>query len=173
MAEEAAEAAPKKKSKMGLMLIVLIVLVLGGGGAGAFFFMKSKGDTSKEASAGKEVGGATHAKKGEDGKEAEPGVLSLESFIANLADPEGDRYLKCTLRLEIDHRESAEAIKANDLVITKIRDRILTLLTSKTFAQIASADGKDTLREEIRKQLDPLLLGGHIEGVYYSEFIVQ
>lgn len=179
MAEAAASEAEAKKpkGKKGLMIIgMAALLLLGGGGAGAFVLMRGGGETKGKTKSAKAEEGGEHAKsgKGEKGGEAgESGVLSLESFIANLADAEGDRYIKCTMRLELDDKASADALKSNELAITKIRDRILTLLTSKTYAQIASAEGKDTLRSEIRAQLDPLLGGCHIAGVYYTEFIVQ
>src|SRR5439155_8418122 len=149
--------------------LLLVVLVLGGGGVAAFVLLRpaAASRASAEGAKGEHGGGA------KDGKTAERGVLSLESFIANLADSGGERYIKCTMRLEIDDRQTAEKLKTDELAITKIRDRILTLLTSKTYEQVASSEGKDTLRTEIAKQLEPILEGGHISGVYYTEFIVQ
>jgi len=177
MAEAAAEAEPKKKGKKGLILVLLAAVVLlgGGGGAGYWFVLRPKA-AKPEATAHKTGEGGEGAKAAEgadSGDSAEHGILSLEAFIANLADPEGDRYVKCTMRLEMDKREIAERIKSDDLAITKIRDRVLTLLTSKTFTQIASAQGKDELRSEIQSNLSPLLLGGRVTGVYFTEFIVQ
>ena len=152
-----------------LVLLAAGGLLGGGGGAGYYFVLRPKA-AKTDAAAQKAGEGGEAAKAAES---ADHGILSLEAFIANLADPEGDRYVKCTMRLEMDKREIAERIKTDDLAITKIRDRILTLLTSKTFTQIASAQGKDELRSEIQQNLSPLLLGGRVTGVYFTEFIVQ
>ena len=174
MAEAEGTEAKKPKGKTGLIIVLLlVVLLLGGGGAAAVILLRSSGAAraSEEKKSGHErAEGDKAAKAGDKG---ERGVLSLESFIANLADPEGERYIKCTMRLEIDDRQKAEKLKLDELAITKIRDRILTLLTSKTYAQVASSEGKDSLRTEIAKELEPILEGGHISGVYYTEFIVQ
>lgn len=168
MADAPTEEAPKKKGK-GLIIIVLVaVLLLGGGGAGAFVFLRGKGTSSASAH-----GEASKESKSTEGPEAQPGVLSLEAFITNLADSDGDRYIKCTMRLALDRYETAEKVKGSEISLTRIRDRILTLLSSKTYGQIASSEGKENLRKEIREQVDPLLDGGKVTDVYYSEFIVQ
>lgn len=171
MAEEAAapEAAPAPKKGKGLLFIIIGVVVLALGGGGAFFFLKSGGKA--EGAAG------SRGKGGEQGEAASAevslGVLSLEPFIVNLADAEGDRYIKCTMRLVLDSREAAETVKSDEISITKIRDRMLTVLSTKTFAEVATAAGKESLRQEVQKQVDPVLSKGKISEVYFTEFIVQ
>jgi flagellar FliL protein len=170
-ASAASEAAPApKKGKKGRLLIVVGVVVLGLAGGGAFFFLKS----GKKEAAGK---GAPHAEGSAHGgaasAEATPGVLTLEPFIVNLADADGARYIKCTMRLVLDSREAAEMVKADELSVTKIRDRMLTVLSTKTFAEVATAAGKETLRQEVQQQVDPVLRKGRIAEVYFTEFIVQ
>ena len=160
-------AAPKKKGKGLLFLVAGVVLV--GAAGGGFLLMRPKGK-AEGASA------AAHGEGGEHGAAASPearGVVSLEPFIVNLADAEGDRYIKCTMRIVLDTKEAAEAVKADELSVTKIRDRMLTLLSSKSYSQVASAEGKETLRQEIQKQIDPVLAKGKVAEVYYTEFIVQ
>jgi len=161
-------AAPKKKGKGLLFIIAGVVLVAAAGGG--FFLLRPKAK-SEGAAAAAEHGGGGH---GEAAKAPEArGVVSLEPFIVNLADAEGDRYIKCTMRIVLDSREAAEAVRADELSVTKIRDRMLTLLSSKSYGQVASAEGKETLRQEIQKQIDPVLATGKVSEVYYTEFIVQ
>jgi flagellar protein FliL len=178
MAEEAAAAAPteekKKIGKMGrkrlLLLSVGILVLLGAGSAGAFFW-PSRGDAKRSAAAdakGKHESHGAAAEQGERGS-----VLSLEPFIVNLADPEGDRYIKCTMRLVLDRPEVAEAVKSDELTITRIRDRVLTLLSSKAFSQVATPEGKEILRKEIQVQVTSVLRSAAVSAVYYTEFIVQ
>lgn len=155
---------PKKKSRKGLILVLLLVLVLGGAGAGTFAFMKLRSAKGAEKAEG------AHAA---EAPAAEPGVISLEPFVTNLAGEDSDRYVKCTIRLELDRKETADKVRADDLSITRLRDRVLTLLTSKRFAEVASAEGKERLRDEIRARVEPLLAGGKVREVYYTEFLVQ
>jgi flagellar FliL protein len=173
MAEAVADAAPvaeKKKGRKGLVLaLVGAVAVLGAGGVGAFYWM-SPGAGKEAAPAAAESHGGHGGAKAEGGRH---GVLSLEPFIVNLADPEGDRYIKCTMRLVLDHPDSAEAVKSDDLAITRVRDRVLTLLSSKAFAQVATPEGKESLRKEIQTQVTAVLQSASVSEVYYTEFIVQ
>jgi len=162
-------AAPKKKGKGLLFIIAGVVLVAAAGGG--FFLLRPKAKSGGAAAAAEHGEGGGH---GEAAKAPEArGVVSLEPFIVNLADAEGDRYIKCTMRLVLDSREAAEAVRADELSVTKIRDRMLTLLSSKSYGQVASAEGKETLRQEIQKQIDPVLATGKVSEVYYTEFIVQ
>jgi flagellar FliL protein len=174
MAEAVADSAPveeKKKGKKGLLFILIgAVVLLGAGGGGAFYWMSRGGGKGPEkAVAEGEQGGPGGAERG-GGRH---GVLSLEPFIVNLADPEGDRYIKCTMRLVLDRPESAEAVKSDELAITRIRDRVLTLLSSKAFAQVATPEGKESLRKEIQTSVTSVLQSVEVSEVYYTEFIVQ
>jgi flagellar FliL protein len=180
MAEpEAEEGAPvpAKRGKMGLFLGLAGAIVLAGGGAaGALYY--SKAAAAKPAAAGKAAPkggheGADAEASGPAEKGAPRGVLSLEPFIVNLADADGERYVKCTMRLVLDTYEASEAVKLDELAITRARDRMLTLLSSKAYADIATPDGKEKLRGEVREQLSAALGHGKIEEVYFTEFIVQ
>lgn len=163
MAESEEPKAEKKKSKKGMVLVLAVTIALAGGGAGTFALLKMKGGGAA----------AAHAEEAKTEPAPEPGVISLEPFVTNLADPEGDRYVKCTLRLELERRESADKLKTDEISITRLRDRVLTLLSSKKFAEVTTSEGKQRLREELRAELEPLLQGGKMREVYYTEFLVQ
>jgi flagellar protein FliL len=180
MAEATAEAVPataKKKSPVRLVLILVgAVVLLGGGAAGAYLMLSHKGGGAHEGKAAEEKaaeGKASEAPAKGEGAGESYGVLSLEPFIVNLADDGGDRYVKCTMRLVLDHQAVADAAKTDDLTITRIRDRVLTLLSSKAFAQVATPDGKESLRKEIQAQVNTILKSASVTEVYYTEFIVQ
>jgi flagellar FliL protein len=53
----------------------------------------------------------------------------------------------------------------------KIRDIIIIIVSSKTYAQISAKEGKDQLRDEIRDQVNLFLTKGQIQKVYFTEFI--
>ena len=55
----------------------------------------------------------------------------------------------------------------------RIRDRVLTVLTSKTFGDMSNPLGKESLRHEIQTQLQPVIEQAQIQGVLFSEFVVQ
>jgi flagellar FliL protein len=53
----------------------------------------------------------------------------------------------------------------------KIRDIIIIVLSSKTYAEVSTKEGKDELREEIRDKVNLFLTKGQINRVYFTEFI--
>ncbi len=128
----------------------------------------------------------------------EPGdgfMFSTGTKIVNLADPGGRRYLKTTIVLEFAppaslQADAAEAPKGegegdgpvdpstlfNDELNARlpvINDALTTLLSSKTFEEIYTIEGKENLRQEILDTISERLPEYHVIYVYFTEFVVQ
>lgn len=157
--EDVVENAPvKKKAPIKLIVIILVaLLVVGGGVAGGLYFFSHKAKNEKMA----------------EEKPAAPLVgplLSLEPFIVNLADNQGERYLKVVMQLEL----SDPAVTADvEVLKPKIRDNILDMLSAKTYADLTDQAGKQRLRDEIALRVGSFLTKGKIVNVYFTEFVVQ
>ena len=111
----------------------------------------------------------------EAGDQAEQtiGVLEMETFLTNINDPEGQRHARLRVKLAVVPEERVAEIKADALLMARLRDRILTLLTSKTYRQLNDAKGKELFRKEILERLNPLLESGEVKEVLFSDFVVQ
>lgn len=172
---EGGEEAPKKKSKLPL-IIGLVVLLAGGGGAGWWFFLRKPPVTAEGEAAAKEHGGEGGEHGGgsehEKGSENEGGgaTEALDPFIANLADEDGRRYLKATLQFEFFEKEVPTEFGERQ---AQVRDAILTLLTSKTFGEVRTPQGKALLREELINRTNHVVHRDVVRAVYFTEFIVQ
>jgi flagellar FliL protein len=174
---EAAPAAeaPKRKSKLPLLLSVLVILA---GGAAAAWYLGALpiGGKARHAEATAAVpeagGGEAHdaAAHGATVKGAVGPLLPFEPFIANLADQGGSRYLKATFQLEFLGTTVPAGVDGR---LPQIRDLLLTLLTSKTFDEIRTPEGKQQLREEIIARVNQVLERDAVKAVYFTEFIVQ
>jgi flagellar FliL protein len=143
-----------------LMLIVLVVagVLLGVGGTAAFFLMGPKPAVA-EGAAEPELG--------------PPGIISMETFLVNVPTSTGDGYVKVNMRLAVTPASLTGAVEGDELLQAKLRDRVLTLLTSKSAEELISPLGKEGFRREIKSVLGPLLDGGEIQEVLFSEFVVQ
>ena len=97
-------------------------------------------------------------------------MFPLDPFIVNLAGSGGKRFLKVTVSLELSSPEVHVEIKEN---IHKITDSILMLLSSKTFEDVYSIQGKFKLKDEITTRVNGLLVLGHVKDAYFTEFIIQ
>lgn len=161
--EEKQESQPKKKSgKLKWILMLVILLLLGGGGYFAYtkFFASSDDTATSEEQAGKQ------ADKGpQDAK-----LVTLPTFLVNLADPLGRRYLKLTMDVEVEGEKTVEKLNEN---MAKVRDAVILLLSSKTYADLSTLENKQLLKMEIVNQLNLILETSNILRVYFTEMVIQ
>lgn len=157
---EATAEAPKKSKKM--LIILLSATILIGGGGGGFLYWKS---TKSEAAAAATTPAAVEAET--------PALVSLDTFLVNLNDPQGDRYLKLTMRLAVAPESVAEQVSTDELLLARLRDRVLNVLMRKTFSELSNPLGKDGLRLEIETAINDLLETGTVHDVLFAEFVVQ
>jgi flagellar FliL protein len=169
MAEESAQAvAPEaggadapKGGKGKLLVIVGVAVVLLGGGAGFAWWKGLLGGGGGHDAEAKEAG--ENAEKPHTGT-----IVPLDPFIANLADEDGRRYLKATLQVEFFEAHEPEEFK-----LPQVRDLLITLFSSKVFAEIRTPEGKAVLREDIINRLNRAMHKDVVKSVYFTEFIVQ
>jgi flagellar FliL protein len=160
----APEAPAAAKGGMGkLALIGGAVLVLAGG-AGAAWKLGVFGHAKKAETA------AAEGEAKEDEKPSVGAIVPLDPFIANLADEDGKRYLKATLQVEFFGPRVPDEFNTR---LPQVRDLVLTLLTSKLFADIRTPEGKTVLRDEIINRMNRSLNNDLVKAVYFTEFIVQ
>ena len=177
--EEGGEAAGEEEKKglpIKLILIVVGVLALAGGGYFAYtnFFQEEAVEESAEGDKkGEEGGEGGEGASGESTEELPPGVgvmFTMDPFVVNLAGSNGKRFLKVTATLELSSPEVNPEFEEN---LQKITDSILVLLSSKTFEDVYSVQGKFKLKDEITTRVNRFLVVGHVKDAYFTEFIVQ
>lgn len=140
-------------SKKLMIMIAGGIVLLGGGGGAAYYLTQSDDPTAVV--------------------EEPAGLLELEQFLTNVHDPSGERYARLTVKLAIVPRPRADEIKADSLVMARMRDGVLTLITGKTFEELSDPAGKEIFRAEIQQRLNSLVEDGRIREVLFSDFVVQ
>ena len=174
--EEGGEAAGEEEKKglpIKLILIVVGVLALAGGGYFAYtnFFQEEAVEESAENDKNEGEGG--EGADGEKKEELPPDVgvmFTMDPFVVNLAGSKGKRFLKVTTTLELSSPEVNPEFEEN---LQKITDSILVLLSSKSFEDVYSVQGKFKLKDEITTRVNRFLVVGHVKDAYFTEFIVQ
>jgi flagellar FliL protein len=173
MAEEEQQLeSPKEEKKGGKLKLIIIgvvlLAVLGGGGYFAYTkFIGPKFFGSEETAEGAEGEEAGEEKAPEPG---ETELFSLPTFVVNLADPLGRRYLKIAIDVEVVNSDAVEQLTTSE---SKVRDAIILLLSSKTFAELATMEDKIRLKQEIVERLNQVLGGSKVLRVYFTEMVVQ
>jgi len=97
-------------------------------------------------------------------------LVPMETFLVNLAGTRGNKLVKINMELEVDGPKVEEEI---DKRKPQIRDIIIILLSSKTYDQMSTKEGKETLRDEVRDTVNSFLTKGKIKKVYFTDFIVN
>jgi len=96
----------------------------------------------------------------------------METFIVNLAGSKGRRVAKVNMELELKEAEEEGKIAAEiEQRKAQIRDIIIIILSSKSYEEVSSREGKDNLRSEIKDTINSFLTTGKISNVFFTEFI--
>jgi len=168
------EEAGEKKSGGILPLInmVLLVAVLGIGGFIAWKVMQldSLPTEADKAPAQTEDTTLPEADTEEANPDAPPIFIDLADITVNLADPETSRFLRAKIKLEVHSEKNQAKIDAH---MIKINDLVITNLTSKTFQDIRTPQGKYKLKEELIYRINQLIGGKPVKGLYFTEFVSQ
>lgn len=126
----------------------------------------------------RQIGKSREIKKVSDKKTEDKGVVEekilivpLDAIIVNLSGSSGRRYLKTKINLEARDEDVKKKIEVR---VIQIKDRLITILSSKTLEDIEGIEGQENLRREIKDTVDVLLKAeGGIMQVYFSEFVIQ
>lgn len=179
---------------MIIMAVIIVVCTAVSSAASVYFLapmvLKPLLAQMAPAAEGEEgEGGEAHGEEGHG--EATPmvgPVLELEEFTVNLRDPDGQRYLRATLSLTVTADDpqfgklSGEALHKWEEnfhhemghYVPSIRDIVISTLTKKTAAELSTMQGKEQVKEEIKRQSEALLHGKHkVIRVNLENFIIQ
>jgi len=169
--EESGEPKKKKGGTLKLIIIVFLLLIILGvlGGVAYMLFLKPKPEETEQMAETKKKAAAPKKEKKEG--EGIGALYPMENFIVNMADSGGTRYLRVTLQLELD--ETKKFAEALDMRKPQLRDAILTVLASKRYEEVSSAQGKLILKQELIRRLNSLITEGTIMNIYFTEFVAQ
>ncbi|OBQ54846.1 flagellar basal body-associated FliL family protein [Halodesulfovibrio spirochaetisodalis] len=159
MIEEGSESK-KKSGKMKWIIMLLVLLLLGGGG---YYAYTTYFQNSTEAAAPQDV-------QLEEVDTSDSMVVTLPSFLVNLSDPLGRRYIKLTLDVEVANADSAQTLEAQG---AKVRDAVILLLSSKSYADLASLESKLLLKNELVTRLNQIIGSSKVVRVYFTELVIQ
>lgn len=178
----APDASQPKKSKTKLFLIIGLVIALLTGGAGGYFFL-GKTTKAEESADSESKKSKKDSKKSEEGSEGEDSfgdslpddenvkeVVELQPFIVNLADADSAKYLRMTVSLGIGDEGDK---KPEALFLTRVKNAMLAVLTTKKSQDVLTVEGKAKLRQELLKAAQAASEKPRVEAVYITDFIVQ
>jgi len=149
--------SPKKSSSKIFLIIGLAVIVLAG--AGGFLFLRR----SKAAP-------APHSDEPPPPSDIKT-VLHLETFTVNMDDPEQKTYLRIGIDLGLASAGKGEAKSAAPTAL--VRDTILSILTAAKPSDVATAEGKNQLKQRLLEAVQQRAPDLDVREVYFTEFLLQ
>ena len=90
-----------------------------------------------------------------------------DSFVNNVKDSK--KICKLTMKVEIN-KDVAELVTYRE---SEIRDRINSIIRSKTEENLAGKEGQEKLQKEIVEAIRRIINSKEVKNVYFDEFIVQ
>jgi flagellar FliL protein len=118
-----------------------------------------------------------HHSRAKQTAKAEPkvkAVLHLDPFVVNLADPEGDRFLRVGIDLGIEGEQDERSHPGQAAMsLARARDTILAILTACDAQALVTPAGKANLKDQLTKGLREHAPELGVREVYFNEFLVQ
>ncbi len=95
-------------------------------------------------------------------------------FVVNLAQPSRERFLMVELSVATHEEEHVELLETH---MPELRNELLTLLGGRQSAELASEDGKQELRDDVRERIDALIARHAdplpVADVFLTRFVMQ
>jgi flagellar protein FliL len=161
-------AKPNGRRRLLFIIVGSVAVVLLAAAVGAAWWLTASGHKAGSSAA------ATKAPP--PPPSGPPLFLALDPpFVVNFDSEQAVRFLQITVQLMSRDPSTIELLKANDPVV---RNDLLLLFGNQKYAQLATREGKEALREQaladVRKVLEGA--GGHaerVEAVYFTSFVMQ
>jgi flagellar FliL protein len=147
-----------------ILVLALIVIIAAGVAGGATWFVMSR-----------HAPGPARIVPHAPPPPRPPVYFALEPITVNLQSDDGDtHYLRIGLTLKLDNQSTQDELTAH---MPEIRSRILLALSNKHPEDLAPLEGKRELATElaalISQPTDPREKPTHVDGVLFTEFVVQ
>jgi flagellar FliL protein len=146
---------PEKPKSKKMLFIIIGVVVLIAGAVGGYMYMQSTAEAKKiqEAEA-KRPENILKKQLMERKENAPPIYIPLEEMIVNLPGRGGEHYLQTKIVLRTNDTATEGKIK-NFMPV--IRDKIITVLSSRQMQELATVEGKVMMAREIALVINSII----------------
>ncbi len=154
-----------------------MVVTVGGAVGGAMYWLVKSGRLP--------VAGAPIIVQAAKAEESKTRLIALEPLLVNLTDQGGAGYLRVVMVIRVDDppppkdakpKEEKPAEKGKVVVNeddTMLRDAALTVVGRETSVALLSPEGKEHLKDELRKEFAVRVPTVKVLDVMFTEFLVQ
>ena len=127
-------------------------------------------ETPAESHGGEAASGEAEGHGVNEGSGVSGNTYQFEGIIANLSGSSMNRYVRVSFIIEGTGNDFATTIDANRV---KLIDATITVLSSLTSLDLQNPGIKNHVRSKLMAAFDAVLKKRIVEGLYFSEFVVQ
>ena len=157
---EAKAEAPGRKSLLVPLLVFSLVAAGAGYAVAAFVLKPMLGPPT-----------AAHAPVAESAAEEGQGqIIRFENIVVNPSGTMGSRYLSTTVGLEVRNEETEKIILQSE---PRIKDALITHLSSRTIDELTDAQTREEIRKAILALVNQSIAPQKVAAVYFLDFVLQ
>jgi flagellar FliL protein len=99
-------------------------------------------------------------------------IMPLDPFTVNLSTGIGTspRYVRMNVSVEL---EQGVTEKEFEVKLPRVRDTIINLLNSKKAGEINAPEGREQLKDEIKRAVNTFMQTSKVKGVYFTNFAIS
>jgi flagellar FliL protein len=133
-------------------------------------------EASAPAEGAKGEHGEAKAGEGKEGAAKESSefgkMVTLDQFTVNLSTPGSvtPKFVRVNVSLQVPSTDVENEVNSK---MPQVRNAIIDLFNSKRPADLANAEGRDYLKEEIKNALNGFMVNGKVQGVFFTNFAVS
>ena len=118
-------------------------------------------------------------KEGEGGEKAKPKkaldfgkMVTLDKFTVNLSTPGSvnPKFAVVSISIEVPTDDTETEVNSK---MPQVRNTIIDLFNSKRASDLATAEGRDYLKDEIKNSLNSFMTTGKVKGVFFTNFALS
>ena len=97
-------------------------------------------------------------------------IYQVDGIIVNPAATGGSRFLTTNIGFEMSDDESMESFKSQEI---KIRDALISILSSKTVTELSDLQSREKVRQQILNTVNQLCQPAKAEAIYFVDYVLQ
>lgn len=99
-------------------------------------------------------------------------IIALDPFTVNLASGANavPRYVRMNVSVELEKEATDDEFK---IKTPRARDTIISLLNSRKATDISTPEGRELLKEDIKRAINGYMQTSKVKGVYFTNFAIS
>ena len=96
-------------------------------------------------------------------------IFTINDIIINPAGTKGQRLLLVSIAFDLSREEYVQRLRDKEVIV---KDMIINILSSKTLSDLSDVENKNTVKEELSKNIIKIIPNVQINSIYFSKYVI-